>query len=41
MIEENLFDETYEVGMSGAGLLTIGSPFRVHAGFRWKSETIR
>jgi outer membrane receptor protein involved in Fe transport len=36
---ENLFDETYEVGMSGAGLVTIGAPFRIHGGFRWKLQT--
>ena len=33
---ENLFDETYEVGKTGTGLVTIGAPFRVHAGVRWK-----
>jgi hypothetical protein len=31
-----LVDETYEVGKSGTGLVTIGAPFRVHAGVRWK-----
>ena len=33
---ENLFDETYEVGKSGTGLVTIGAPFRIHVGVRWK-----
>jgi outer membrane receptor protein involved in Fe transport len=31
---ENLFDETFEVGKSGDGLVTIGSPLRVHIGAR-------
>ena len=35
---ENLLDETYEVGMSGTGLVTVGAPFRVHAGVRWKLQ---
>jgi outer membrane receptor protein involved in Fe transport len=31
---ENLFDQTFEVGKSADGLVTIGSPLRVHLGVR-------
>ena len=31
---ENLLDESYEVGKSGDGLITIGAPRRIHAGVR-------
>ncbi len=33
---ENLFDETFEAGKSADGLVTIGSPLRVHLGVRWQ-----
>jgi outer membrane receptor protein involved in Fe transport len=32
---ENLFDRTYEVGITGDGLVTIGGPRMVHGGVRW------
>jgi outer membrane receptor protein involved in Fe transport len=35
---ENVLDKTYEVGVSGAGVVTIGTPRRLGLGLRWKRD---
>jgi outer membrane receptor protein involved in Fe transport len=34
----NLLDESYEVSITGNGLITTGTPFMVHAGFRFRAN---
>jgi outer membrane receptor protein involved in Fe transport len=38
---ENIFDEEVEAGRTADGLLTIGTPFLLHGGFRWSLASSR